>query len=871
MFNPINAYLTDPDNKELEIRFKINDIALFQSIYTELEKESNIEEIQKSVIILTPSGRKEIYFGKTREEKYVKKTQGRYWFAEQRAYKLAESSEIEVDPFRVDDATIIRIRFRSSLQIKNLENWRFDFTLVKQIDRSELQNLPKYKKQMLEGETNFLKAISSLKTSIIGLTCELEAEYIGGISTKASPDAQNIANDVKNLVSVIAKASGEESLEENSLLQNVIYEVASALLQRYADPWMINRFKSHFGLKEISNNPISLTKTEYFDKILPNIQDYFVAEKTDGLRCFIVLNSEQGPAIVLTATDVIEIDIGKSKHKNLTVLDAELTDFENPPKIKIFDTLMVDGNNITNLTFAERYLEIPKAIEGLSNNVKIKKMTRLTEKSYQKEITTLLKITKNVDGLVFTPAINNSIKQRYKSTNNYFDMKVFKFKDSKHSTIDFLIKEIPKNLIGKKPFINPGKGTLYALFSGITLSDKHALNIELLPGYNEILSDVVYSDKYFPIQFAPSIHPTAFIWESKAGLSGEIGEFLYEGTAPFGKWKLERIREDKQAGLKKGISFGNNFRVAESTMFQLLNPLTSSDLTSKPEKNEYFVKIASDEFKPLTKLNNFVKSTLIKQLTNKNLVIDLASGKGQDLFTYNCFGIKNLLCLDIDVNALEELNRRRYLMNNKGVCVYNAKPTTNVKSLVAKMDLSKPADENQLIIDNMIQGAADGIVMNLAIHYIIKDDSTLENFIKLISKNLMSKGIFIFTTFDGAKIFKLLENVKTNQTWDLGRTDDNATKYSIKKEYSDLKFKHGLKIGVKHHFSNDLYYEESLVDIEYVISAFEKKGFKMFKYSSFGDLHKEFSQFNRTVYSKLSKDDLLYSSLYSFVAIIRSD
>jgi hypothetical protein len=194
MFGPINDYITgDPKNtgdskntgeQELEIRFKNVDVDLFCSLFTKLSADATSSVVSKSITATTEAGkRKEIYFGKTKVEKYIEKKQGKYWFAEQKSYKLASSIEIPIPPFQTSDAKIIRFRLRNSLVLSTLPDWRFDFTVIKEIGPNEMQNIEKYRKIVLVGDrvvdsNNFVAVVGEIVGLLVGVIGALEVEYI---------------------------------------------------------------------------------------------------------------------------------------------------------------------------------------------------------------------------------------------------------------------------------------------------------------------------------------------------------------------------------------------------------------------------------------------------------------------------------------------------------------------------------------------------------------------------------------------------------------------------------------------------------------------------------------------------------------------
>ena len=912
MFGVINSYLgveNAPTNKELELRIRITDAQLYKTIYERFTEAAESESIEKSILTIINQDRntrrrRETYFNPdgSKTETYIEKTSGKYWLSKSGMYKLSEATELEIPIFKVDAADIIRFRVRKSITLSNFPDWRFDFTTIKELNRNEINQIPRIKKQMFEGTT---------QDQIPGVKNEFEVEFIPHEKTKLSTEViEKTVNDIMKYIDKILNID----LEEDSDVQQIVFKVADLLLTKYAEKYQLSQFRQHYGLKELSNNPITLSRSTFQEIHQQHSSEknvnWFVTEKTDGLRCFLILGLD-GENKVLS-NGMVE-DLAIHVPSQTTILDAEKV---SDKEYRIFDILMLNNKEVANQPFEERYeliLQVTEQPTTKKEKIKImrKDMTLITAENYTKTIKKYSQI-KGTDGLIFTPAnaqTQKDTKQRFKTRCDYFDMKVYKFKPPKDLTTDFLIMEVPQSLMGKKPFIiqppspqkikeakekkktektekkekttkNQKTQKMYVLFCGITWSDKKTLNIDLIPGYDKILDQINYTDKYFPIQFSPSVQPDAFIFttsETEQDFNGKIGEFKYEGKPPTGEWKLLRLREDKQASLIKGVGFGNNFRVAESTLIQFFNPLEIDELIDPVKTtSEYFVKDATKEYKPLTKVNNFVTSQMIRQLEKSNFVIDLAAGKGQNLFTWNCFGIKNIICQDIDAAALEELNRRRYIMDTEKTCIYNTagslNKTNNMHTWICQSDLNDPAQKNIDLIRSFTPDQTtevDGILINLALHYIISDKSSLRNFITLISNLLKKNGLFIFTAFDGDRIQTLLKHIKKGQTWEAGKLESGETKYAIRKDYDDKTSKSAKKIAVRHHFAGGKFYEENLLDIQEVINTFQNSGFSLIRQGSFADMHPEYKQFNRTFAEKLTKEDLLYSSLYSYVTLIK--
>ena len=280
----------------------------------------------------------------------------------------------------------------------------------------------------------------------------------------------------------------------------------------------------------------------------------------------------------------------------------------------------------------------------------------------------------------------------------------------------------------------------------------------------------------------------------------------------------------------------------------------------------------------MLKLNSFVN------WKRKKWVVDLAAGKGQDLFTYNGFEVENALFMDIDQAALEELSNRKWGLGNTRAYVFSRAPRTNIRIHTMQADLSKPADTHLAAIEKRgypvphgdDQYLCDGVVINLAIHYMAENTKTLEQVVKLASSLLKKHGVFIVTTFDGKRVFDLLEKTKKNASWDLGYSGDaqntgdkKPPKYSIKKKYDDKKFKTGLQVGVIHPFSRGQYYDEYLVDIDELIVLAKKHGLSMQQRGSFADYDGKFAKFNPKFGKEMSADDKNYGALYGYVSFYK--
>jgi hypothetical protein len=390
-----------------------------------------------------------------------------------------------------------------------------------------------------------------------------------------------------------------------------------------------------------------------------------------------------------------------------------------------------------------------------------------------------------------------------------------------------------------------------------------------------MFKQINYKDKYFPIQFSPSSNPYAYLfWSDNHNLDNNIIELSRKNN----EWNLFKIRTDRKIDMDRKTYYGNYFKIAECIWMNYTNPLTIENLcninkTLQLNTNNYFQQDNNDQYKFIRKFNNFVKNTLIKMYTQKNIkygecfdwVIDLAAGKGQDLFKYIECDIKHILMIDIDKLALAEIVNRKYTYIN------NINSKHLAKIFIKQLDLSKPFKQNINSINESYFGVPlNGvplIVCNLALHYLIPNKTKIINFCNLLNKLLDSGGIFIFTAFNGKKIFDLL---KDSDEWN--KYNGDKLLYSIKKKYTGETFTGtNQKIDVLLPFSNGEYYSEYLINDNLLESELAKKKINLINKDSFDIYLDKFKDYNQQFFTSLTGIDKEFISLYSFYIFHKSN
>lgn len=611
--------------------------------------------------------------------------------------------------------------------------------------------------------------------------------------------------------------------------QEIIYEIA-----KFLKPHILNKFVNEYGMKQLSNQVMELNKVSYISDVQNVITDYYMTDKIDGKRTILFLTKTHSYAV----SDILEnLDIVTSE---TCILDTEK--YEN--NYYIFDVMVYNGDTLINKPFEERMSYFDKFTDY--SFIKVKPFIKLNE-NYKEQIRAFKNDkTKpyHVDGIIFTP-----------SDGQYNTMKVYKYKPLEQLTIDFLIKKCPQRLLdlNEEPYLAKNSN-LYLLFCGISKRVFYKLKMNLIKFYEDIFTDIKSNNlpDYFPIQFEPSSFTHAHLYRDKnADLDGEVGEFLYNNKSK--QWELKKIRDDRRVEVKRGNYFGNNYKIAENTWMAYDDPLIIEDMTDDPKM--YFQEHDSSLQKASRNFNSYVKSELFKKFRGTDWVMDLASGKGQDLFRYSTYAMKNVIFLEIDKIALSELISRKHIFSNDN------KAPNKMNILVQNVDLLDPYKKNVRLINNVYSlQNIDLIMCNFAFHYFVKDKKSVRNICKFINHYLKPGGKFVFTAFDGKKIFDFL--TKNNGEW-VVRINDQI-KYGIRKKYKSQSIKsYGQKIEVLLPFSKNTYYEEYLVNIDSIAK-------KLTKYNISLETNESFSKHLNSYNGYMDRSDKMYVDLYHYYIFSKS-
>lgn len=811
------------DNAELEIKIKNASTEFYKKMEGEYEQSVVIiENLPRKSNSPPTNKRKIINFDgdKKTETMELKQLYGHIFIPQG---KITLSREIETkESINYDSSNIkIRIRSRFSSYYKSSFNneWRIDFTVVKQLNKQEeFKDLKFHVDKYFKG--NKKENFESMLKEVSNYEVELELVKADNL------DLNEITMTINEIFSV----------EKG----NTIYRNRLAFVSNIINPPQKNQLflDGKLGFKQLLPSVMTLTKQRYVE-LFPPI-GWFITPKIDGERTLLFISGDYYAFInessIIDNEETFDIN-------NLSILDGELQDKNYYP----FDIIMFEGEKVYQKVFKERlnlFKKYAKIFLG-DYKIKIKKFIELKEDNLEQSFKEINK-KEDIDGIVFN-----------KNGGSYMT-KPYKWKPLKFNTIDFYVekandysKKIVKEMIGKFD------GVLYLLYCKASPEQQKLYDLPILQ--KPELSD----SSLIPVLFSPATAPLSYILiEQRGDLHGQLWEVYCDENCIFGgipKWKLLRRRTEREQAMKnenKPIYFNANaFFVAEDNWNNYLAPLHFEDLWYP--SFGYFKTSQSSSSTALRSFLSFVKNESM-QIKNSKNVIDIGSGKGQDLHKYFKNKIKELYVVDYDKDALVELNKRRFDISKK------FKYSMTVRSV--HMDLRNFQKLREF-------KKFDIMVCNYSIHYFVPNISVMFEFFK-VAREIVKEKIII-NYFIGEEVIKLFEKnkIEPNNRW-LTQMADGKTKYSIYRGFDSHQQVTGLPIKLRLPFTGDEEYEETLIGTDDLIKAAEFSGFKLDKFVCSKKLFDKWDKNcdklsardkKENPHLRLKPDDKMMAQLYGYI------
>lgn len=871
LFARIQSY-QDPalTNLEIECRFRV------QAQPADLTKLLAIGHwtLEQIITIIDGSLIKAMYFIAGQQDKaraaHYRKIALTRGLAVQGPYsaKLAISTETRVDPFVPSgSANLARLKLRHSISLYDaveaahkdpqavvpalaieFADWRFDCTVTQQCSTMSVDEIKRQKERMFTRGELLRSDVVEIELEYLGIHAEFNERGFSAayLAACAVLEAAGITPEVQ-LTHPQHGQRGQENTSNTSserepssfairrAYQERIYQLAT-LIKDNPMP-----FKHALGIKQLSNQVIELNKNVFAKELADRMDEFFVCDKLDGHRYILVIGPSASYAI---GHNYVELDVRSVS--GVTILDTEFYVDSYYP----FDCLMFEDKKIVDRPTNERLELMHKAIAtlGAAARLKEKPWFTLEQASYRKQFAELearKTLPYKTDGLILTP-----------KSSTYFEMRVFKYKDVDHLTIDFLLKRVPEGLVGRAPYVAKRKAAPipYALCCGIQATQRDVLRMYPPGELTDIVNHGVKPGaNYVPCIFRPSSASDAYLfWTDDKHLHDTVGEFRYTP----GSWELVKRRDDRQVEVNRRNYFGNNMRVAEAIWMNIGDPL---HIPSYDDQAFYFKQHDAAAYQIQRQINNVVKRELIETTVDRtcHTLIDFASGNGQDIFKYAAAGITKLMAMDIDSCALMELCERKYGIREPNTMAID----------VSRVDLNRPADKTIREIElahSDLPTKFDVAMCHMAAHYFMATEASCANFAECIAHFLGPGRPLLITTFDGEKVEALL--AANNGLWESEDTrfriqwaaqDTHSTQDSQKKSE---KSGFGRKISVRLPFSKTILYDEYLIDRQALITCFSNYGLEFVAARNFAELAPDVA---RDSVVRATPDDIKFIGLYT--------
>ena len=759
------------------------------------------------------------------------------------------------------------IFFRYKQRISFMEkNYRIDLTLVKQSkDINQLANSQEqyeleveYKDKKIDYKFIDDKLIELLKlmeqsndvisktevNKVLNTYYQLIGKKMNNLySMQAiSCEVQHIVDKIANNYSVSDKADGEKT--NMLIIDNECYLISNNLLVS----------KCGIKVKDLDNTLLEgeyLTKLNLFlgfDILFHKKKDI---RKESNLENRIKLLNE-----VILKVNPKSVSINKYEIKNK--FDLEKINIYYKKEIKnYFDKLDSQLNQNKMVVFGKNFIFPYGGYDYEVFNYAYQIWMLYTSDSE-------IKCPYTLDGIILT-----GINQIYTSDKKDQPYPTYKFKPPEFNSIDVYL-EFEKNLETNN-FLNVFDNTIEGLpFTNYRIG-------KLFVGKN-------VDDKEVPVPFMPEINNDKAYFalqdnevrdiEGNVVADKTVIELAYNGKSnlphPY-RWSILRTRFDKTEMVRKyQKKYGNYIDVAEKTWNSMKDSLGMDDLkllsskdtyenhmnylrnlvdtgviAKQRQQDVYYQKI-TNLAKPMREFHNWIKSLIIynycspqpREVNGKEIkkdVMDISVGRGGDIMKMYHARVNKFVGIDVDYNGI-------YSSTDGAISRYKTLSKrfpdfTKMKFIIADGTVKYTLDQqikaivknnqdNTRLMKELFESnqTFDVISCQMSLHYMFRNEESVNNLCWNINKFLKKGGLFIATLFDGDKVLELLNNKNNYLSTYQDENGNKETLFEIVKKFNgDNLNDFGKAIDVKISWINDNYLTEYMVSKEFLSKVFKEK------------------------------------------------
>lgn len=766
--------------------------------------------------------------------------------------RLSYSEEMEVekdDPRATGDINTFRYRKRESYISKN-RDWRFDLTRTCM--------MPEQSRKLLQEDDvkNWLKTLrdSTIDEKEKNFVYEIEIEYVGRpVFGKAL--SNKIIDVVTNTMDILTLTNDDNSTYESNKILKFIQ--GSLNHNPFNLRKLINKQARDIYMNDLTHQPVNISRNE----IVYRQNELSVTDKADGHRYLMYIPAESESILMSTRKNIVStgLVVENSEHGN-TILDGEYLGESNSNDFRFlaFDILIYAGKDVTEMSLIERRKLLLKFSKGF-NVQKGKVGLKFGVKNFliagvdigpSKQYTDLFKACASILDAKFDYPLDGLIMY----SPGHYRSDTFKWKGNETNSIDLLVSWNPNLDLTR---FRENDYIPVTVSVSIKRADFQTNRwIKIPKGYREMFPDDNVSNWTFSIPFIQEKYPNLYetsiqlkrierkdgdiklFVESLDGVELElknkgIYEMLYFKNSE-SQWRIMRHRYDKQ--------YPNGFVTASNIWNTITLPITKKMITGKESiPSSYFIGTAKTSLiEGQKKVHSFVKSVMYQMLPENSKLLELGVGRGSDLLKWIHSKVSDVVGIDVDNDALEELQER---YNNQ---LEKKLSSRNMRMSLLKGDIEKP---DNLIGESVIplsKNEFDCVACQFAIMYFTKSVDLVNKYLDMVDSNLKTGGMFMFTTLDGGKVMELFNNFKVEKdskfTWvKEGSDGEPVTIYSLKKNFEgDVLLDVNQKI--MSYVESIGSHMEYLVNCEYIISELERRGYTVLVNNSFDTYVDEWKQ-----------------------------
>lgn len=783
-----------------------------------------------------------------------------YRYKERLTAVIIDSNDVRL----VLDSTIIKNNNNIKLLGTNNNSYEVELDLMIKNNKLSSSNIKKLldnilfiKKILLESD-NILSneekydIIRNYKILVYGVN-DSSKQFLYSMQP-ISINLQNILDDLPNKYSITDKADGEKYclyiynnnlylISNNLNIKKTIYKTKNLDNTILEGEYIYLRDKQKyifmifdclfFKGNDIRNTNYLEDRLDYINNVLDemNINKYYKYSKYNK-----------------------KIEIKKIQDKLKEHYTNEMINFYN-----VLNT-SINTNETNSITFYPKFFIHPMNINMM--NVYMYSYIIWNNCTKNKDILCPYKL----DGIIYT-----GLNQKYTNDKREHKYPIYKYKPPETNSIDVYIR-FKKNRNTNKDYI---------VYDNTVITDTKFMIVELMVGdnigNNEIPSPFLKKENnhiaYFPIK-------DGYIRDIEGNIisSETVIEITYNHKSDLPhqyRWNILRTRWDKTESVnifrKK---YGNYKTVAISTWNTIKQKVTINDLynLSLPDKylvnknnlmyrlgnyviksNKYFQKTSSLGI-PFKKFTNWIKSNLIytycSSYDEKKIVLDIGFGRGADISKYFYAKIKELVAIDYDYDALyssydsatKRYNKTKHMPGFPKMNFIQA----DFGSLLTleeqkKAILNYPFESSKIFNKVLLNKKFDCIVSNLAIHYMFKNDISLNNLVTNINKHLNIYGYVIFTLFDGKLVMDMLNGNNIYTSYRMNEDGKKVKYYEIIKKFNGNKLENKTGNAIDVHmswiFEENQYQEEYLISQEFMINSMKKANLKLIETDTFHNIY----------------------------------